>query len=172
MKHKNTQPLYIFNRENPQNSEPQNGPRSGLDYIALENIVFNQIIEKPFGHFTIKSITTFFFILCDQQHSETSTPETSKLSTSTAKVSTSLRPMVEGQFQCQLYPIPLKLKCDGTTHCIPDGSDEQDCLEAPTISYPTSIPSIRAPTNHKKLKVEFQNNKKSAWKSKKDIRKL
>ena len=33
---KNTQPLYIFNRENPQNSEPQNGPRSGLDYIALE----------------------------------------------------------------------------------------------------------------------------------------
>ena len=35
MKHKNTQPLYIFNRENPQNSEQQNGPRSGLDYIAL-----------------------------------------------------------------------------------------------------------------------------------------
>ena len=35
LKHKNTQPLYIFNRENPQNSEPQNGPRSGLDYIAL-----------------------------------------------------------------------------------------------------------------------------------------
>ena len=35
MKHKNTQPLYIFNREIPQNSEPQNGPRSGLDYIAL-----------------------------------------------------------------------------------------------------------------------------------------
>ena len=31
LKHKNTQPLYIFNRENPQNSEPQNGPRSGLD---------------------------------------------------------------------------------------------------------------------------------------------
>ena len=26
----------MFNRENPQNSEPQNGPRSGLDYIALE----------------------------------------------------------------------------------------------------------------------------------------
>ena len=37
MKHKNTQPLYIFNRENPQNSEPQIGPRSGLDYIALYN---------------------------------------------------------------------------------------------------------------------------------------
>jgi hypothetical protein len=36
LKHKNTQPLYIFNRENPQNSEPQNGPRSGLDYIALK----------------------------------------------------------------------------------------------------------------------------------------
>ena len=35
LKHKNTQPLYIFNRENPQNSEPQNDSRSGLDYIAL-----------------------------------------------------------------------------------------------------------------------------------------
>ena len=35
MKHKNTQPLYIFNRKNPQNSEPQNGPRRGLDFIAL-----------------------------------------------------------------------------------------------------------------------------------------
>ena len=27
--------LYIFNRENPQNSDPQNGPRRGLDFIAL-----------------------------------------------------------------------------------------------------------------------------------------
>ena len=35
MKHKNTQPLYIFNTENHQNSEPQNGPRRGLDFIAL-----------------------------------------------------------------------------------------------------------------------------------------
>ena len=35
LKHKNTQPLSIFYRENPQNSEPKNGPRSGLDYIAL-----------------------------------------------------------------------------------------------------------------------------------------
>ena len=26
----------MFSRENLQNSEPQNGPRSGLDYIALE----------------------------------------------------------------------------------------------------------------------------------------
>ena len=30
LKHKNTRPIYIFNRENPQNSEPQNGPRRGL----------------------------------------------------------------------------------------------------------------------------------------------
>ena len=37
MKHNNTQPLYIFNRENPQNIEPQNGPRRGLDFIALIN---------------------------------------------------------------------------------------------------------------------------------------
>ena len=35
LKHKNTQPNYIFNRENPQNSEPQNGPRRELDFIAL-----------------------------------------------------------------------------------------------------------------------------------------
>ena len=35
MKRKNKQPLYIFNRENPQNSEPQNGTRRGLDFIAL-----------------------------------------------------------------------------------------------------------------------------------------
>ena len=35
LKHKNTQPSYIFNRENPQNFEPQNGPRRGLDFIAL-----------------------------------------------------------------------------------------------------------------------------------------
>ena len=36
LKHKNTQPIYIFNRENPQNSEPQNGPSRGLDFIALD----------------------------------------------------------------------------------------------------------------------------------------
>ena len=35
-KHKNTQPLYIFNIEDPQNSEPQNGPMRGLDFIALQ----------------------------------------------------------------------------------------------------------------------------------------
>jgi len=36
LKHKNNQPIYVFNRENPQNSEPQNGPRRGLDFIALQ----------------------------------------------------------------------------------------------------------------------------------------
>ena len=35
LKHKNTQPSYFFNRENPQNSEPQFVPRRGLDFIAL-----------------------------------------------------------------------------------------------------------------------------------------
>ena len=34
-KDKNTKPLYIFNWENPQNSESQKGPRRELDYIAL-----------------------------------------------------------------------------------------------------------------------------------------
>jgi len=36
LKHKNTQPLCIYNKENPQNSEPQNGPMRGLDCIALQ----------------------------------------------------------------------------------------------------------------------------------------
>ena len=40
LKHKNTQPRCIFSRENPQNSEPQNGPRGGLDFIALIIIMF------------------------------------------------------------------------------------------------------------------------------------
>ena len=39
LKHKNTRALYIFNRENPQNSEPQNGPRRGLDIIALVDTI-------------------------------------------------------------------------------------------------------------------------------------
>ena len=43
-KHKNTQPLYIFNRENPQNSEPQNGLRRGLDFIALNNYMDSMAI--------------------------------------------------------------------------------------------------------------------------------
>jgi hypothetical protein len=42
LKHKNTQPLYIFNKENPQNSEPQNDPRRGLDFIALTNLKRSQ----------------------------------------------------------------------------------------------------------------------------------
>ena len=44
LKHKNRQPLSIFYRENPQNSEPKNGPRSGLDYIALE---FSCEVKSP-----------------------------------------------------------------------------------------------------------------------------
>ena len=32
------QPLYIFNKKNPQNSEPQNGTRRGLDFIALSYV--------------------------------------------------------------------------------------------------------------------------------------
>jgi hypothetical protein len=35
LKHKNTQPFDIFNRENPKHSEP----RRGLDFIALMEIV-------------------------------------------------------------------------------------------------------------------------------------
>jgi hypothetical protein len=35
LKHKISQPIYIFHRENSQNSESPNGPRRGLDFIAL-----------------------------------------------------------------------------------------------------------------------------------------
>ena len=35
LKHHSTQRIYNFNRENPQNSESQNGPRRGIDFIAL-----------------------------------------------------------------------------------------------------------------------------------------
>jgi len=30
-------------------------------------------------------------------------------------------------FQCREYPIPIRFKCDGVKHCIPEGSDEIDC---------------------------------------------
>ena len=39
MKHKNTKPSYIFNKENTKNSEPLNGPRRGLNFIALPECV-------------------------------------------------------------------------------------------------------------------------------------
>ena len=94
-----------------------------------------------------------------------------EVSTSTAKVSLSVTTTVKSQFQCQFYQIPIGFKCDGTTHCVPDGTDERDCPEAPIISSPISIPSIKAPTNHKELRVEFQKDKKTAWKSEKDISK-
>ena len=48
-------------------------------------------------------------------------------------------PKVESQFQCQFWSIPSKFRCDGITHCVPDGSDEQDCPEAPTIPSPTVL---------------------------------
>jgi hypothetical protein len=46
LKHKNTQHLYIFNRENSQNSEPQNGPRRGLDFIALDTFEYKTLTLK------------------------------------------------------------------------------------------------------------------------------
>ena len=44
LKRKNTQPLYIYG-ENHQNSEPQNGPRRGLDFIALEETNATLVIK-------------------------------------------------------------------------------------------------------------------------------
>ena len=78
--------------------------------------------------------------------------------------------MIESQFQCQYYSVPLKFRCDGITNCVPDGFDEQDCPVAPAIPSPTSVPSIEssAITNDRELRVEFKN-KKEAWKSKHNI---
>ena len=70
MKHKNTQPLYIFNRENPQNSEPQNGPRSGLDYIALGLRNLQEKLEK-------KNVAAFG--MANTQFSETRAPTAKSL---------------------------------------------------------------------------------------------
>ena len=54
LKHKNTQPSYIFNRENPQKSEPQNGPRRGLDFIACIVMIFINLWLSPIClHFDI-----------------------------------------------------------------------------------------------------------------------
>ena len=47
LKHKSTQPIYVFSRENPQNSESQNGPRRGLYLIALGNTMGPPSTNKP-----------------------------------------------------------------------------------------------------------------------------
>ena len=94
-----------------------------------------------------------------------------EVSTSTAKVSLSVTTTVKSQFQCQFYQIPIQFKCDSIIHCVPDGADEQDCPKAPALSSTTSIPSIKAPKNHNELRVEFQKDKKTAWKSKNDVKK-
>ena len=65
MKHKNTQPLYIFNRENPQNSEPQNGPRSGLDYIALRKC--NKVGLDSFFHLSFGPNSPPVGCVCKEQ---------------------------------------------------------------------------------------------------------
>ena len=46
LKNKNTQPIYIFNRENPQNSVSQNGLRRGLDFIALVAAIKKGVIAE------------------------------------------------------------------------------------------------------------------------------
>ena len=136
----------------------------GLSWTHLPTLIWDVINERSLGR--LKYVV---FLSDDQQHTEISTPKTMSTSTIT-KVSTSLTPTVESRFQCQFVSIPLDFRCDGVTHCVPDGTDEQDCPEAPTISSPTSVPSIEASaiTNDGELRVEFKN-KKEAWKSKHNI---
>merc|ERR1712012_341565 len=52
----------------------------------------------------------------------------------------------EQQFACQNYKIPIQFKCDGTVHCVPDGSDEKDCETTTTepTTTTTSTPLLNA----------------------------
>ena len=52
----------MFNRENPQNSEPQNGPRSGLDYIALpsSDVINVKKSQKNCGKYFLRGKNQFF----------------------------------------------------------------------------------------------------------------
>ena len=131
-------------------------PKNWCNYVC--------IFQKVWKILLLQSSEYFFFLLGDQQHTETSTP-------GTLTMTTSLTPTVESQFQCQFYQIPIQFKCDSIIHCVPDGADEQDCPKAPALSSTTSIPSIKAPKNHNELRVEFQKDKKIAWKSKNDVKK-
>ena len=63
-----TQPLYIFNRESPQNSEPQNGLRRGLDFIALPVSSIDNCMAELFPEAILifelvlaKTLSSFFF---------------------------------------------------------------------------------------------------------------
>jgi hypothetical protein len=61
LKHKNTQPSYIFNRKNPQNSETQNGPRRGLDFIALvRGFSWPRITSRLLEYNSVESTLTIF----------------------------------------------------------------------------------------------------------------
>ena len=129
---------------------------------SLPTLIWDVINEHSQGR--LKYVV---FLSGDQQHTEISKPKTMSTSTIT-KVSTSLTPTVESRFQCQFVSIPLEFRCDGITHCVPDGTDEQDCPEVPTIPSPISTLSIEAFTNDRELRVEFKD-KKEAWKSKHNI---
>ena len=63
LKHKNTQPIYIFNRENPQNSEPRNGPRRGLDFIAL---IYRDVHALMYRHAPLEKMLTHCGIGCSR----------------------------------------------------------------------------------------------------------
>ena len=68
LKHKISQPIYIFNRENSQNSESPNGPRRGLDFIALgattSSLVHLTVYSINFGIFLLVFFGTPFYIYC------------------------------------------------------------------------------------------------------------
>ena len=64
LKHKIIQPSYIFNRENPKNSEPQNGPRRGLDYIAFCDCIS---IKFNYSRHSGYSSYSWFLVLCYQR---------------------------------------------------------------------------------------------------------
>ena len=72
LNHKNTQPSYNSKIENPQKSETQNGPRKGLDFIALRDInqTKKQFCFLNFFHefFSVWAVEKFlFFFNCSNE---------------------------------------------------------------------------------------------------------
>ena len=65
MKHKISQPIYIFNRKNSQNSKSPNGTRRGLDFIALPDYKGVENIDNISSVVSCSPIEGVLFVLVD-----------------------------------------------------------------------------------------------------------
>ena len=105
-------------------------------FIVLASIGFNIDTDFP-----MVNVTENYFKFDTSNNTSNDTSNDTLNDTSFPYNTTVVQgtPTVESQFQCQFWSIPLRFRCDGITHCVPDGSDEQDCPEAPTIPSPTVL---------------------------------